>query len=43
MAENEKETKPSDPNGWWKVLVVFAGLAAIVVFTIAGINWATGL
>jgi hypothetical protein len=41
MAENEN--KPKDPNGWWKALLTLAGIAAIVVFTIAGINWATGL
>lgn len=35
--------KPKDPNGWWKGLVMIAGLAAIVVLTIAGINWAIGL
>ena len=35
--------KPKDPNGWWKALLTLAGIAAIVVFTIAGINWATGL
>ncbi len=39
----EKEDKPRDPNAVWKGLGALAGLAAIVVLTIAGINWATGL
>lgn len=43
MAENEKDNKPSDPGAWWKILVVFGGLAGIIVLTIAGINWATGI
>ena len=32
--------KPKDPNGWWKGLVMLAGLAAIVILTIKGISWA---
>lgn len=42
MADSN-ETKPKNPNGWWQGLVVLAGIALIVVLTIAGINWATGL
>ena len=35
--------KQRDPNGWWKGLATLAGIALIVVLTIAGVNWATGL
>jgi hypothetical protein len=37
----ENNNKPRAP--WWQGLVVLAGIAAIVVLTIAGINWAVGL
>jgi hypothetical protein len=42
-AEMNNETKPRDPWGWAKGLAVLAGLAAIIVLTIAGINWAISL
>lgn len=38
-----EEQKQKDPNGWWKGLVVLAGICAIVVLTIAGVNWALSL
>ena len=45
MTENENKPENTDKSKltWWQGLVVLAGMAAIVVFTIAGINWAIGL
>lgn len=40
---SDNENKPRDPQAWWKALLTLAGVAAIIVFTIAGINWAISL
>jgi len=41
MTDSNKDEKTK--TTWWQGLVMLAGIAAIVVFTIAGINWAVSL
>jgi hypothetical protein len=41
--ETVMEEQNKSSNGWWKGLVALAGIALIVVLTVAGINWAMSL
>lgn len=41
--ERLMENKEKTPGGWWKGLVTLAVVAAIIVLTVAGLNWAISL